>query len=84
MTFEEACVALATKTGMSPTDWSDFLQCTADQQRALVRAYSDMSWTKSRDTLNDVLAVLQVLGTVAGVVSGVGTAISVIAALRSV
>lgn len=83
MTYEQALVALATKTGMSPDDWRDFLACSPDQQRALVRAYADQSWVRSPDTFGEVLAILGVIGTIAGVVSGVAGAASAVAALKS-
>jgi hypothetical protein len=81
VTFNEACVALATRTGMAPSDWADFLMCTPDQQAALARAYRDAQWVQSRNTFADVLEVLTVAATVAGAVTGIGSAITALKAL---
>jgi hypothetical protein len=81
MTFDEACVALASRTGMDRDSWSDFLNCTPSQQAALAQAYKHCRWAQSRDTLADVLSLLGVAATVAGDLSGVGSAYAVLKAL---
>ena len=84
MTLDDACVALSTKTHLSPGDWADFLQCSPAQQALIAKTYRDQSWTQSADTLGEVLAILAVIGTVAGVVSGVAGAAGAIAALKNI
>lgn len=79
--LEMALGQLATKTGLSPDEWRDFLNCTPPQQAAIAKSYCDQSWVQSRDVLGDVLAVLGVLATVAGAVTGVSGAIAAIKAL---
>jgi hypothetical protein len=81
-TEEDLFAELATLTGMSAGEWSDFVSCSPDQQAFLVQGYRDQSWTKSVDTLAKVMAVLAVIGAIAGVVSGVSGAATAVKALR--
>ena len=81
MTYEEAIVVLATKTCMTTEAWEDFFVCSPAQQALIAKAYADASWVVQRDTFADVLSVLSVIATIAGDVSGVGSAYSVIKAL---
>lgn len=84
MTFEQAVSALATKTGMSESDWSDFLAADDAGQKLIVKTYADMSWAKSPNVLSDVISILTVLGTIAGAVSGISGAIGAVSALKSI
>jgi hypothetical protein len=80
-TYDECLVVLATKTGMTPSDWRDFFACEPEQQAAIAKTYADQQWVKNRDTFAEALAVLTVLATVAGAVTGVGSAVAAIKAL---
>ena len=81
MTSDEAIVALATTTGLSPAEWQDFLACTPDQQAAIAQTYRDASWVQRRDTFAEVLAILGAAATVAGAVSGLAGAYEALRAL---
>lgn len=83
MTLDEAYSTLAAKTGMTASDWKDFLSCDEGQQMLLAQTYADMDWVKSASTFQEVLGILQVIGTIAGVVSGVAGAATAIAALSA-
>ena len=84
MTYEQAVTTLATKTAMTREDWLDFFSATPAQQAAIAKAYRDASWVKSPDVFADVLAILNVLVTIAGAVSGVSGAVAAVMALKGV
>jgi len=79
--FDDALVAVATKTGMTPGEWRDFFSCTPAQQRLVALTYRDADWVRDPDRFAEVVSLLATLTTVAGAVSGVGSAIEVIRAL---
>jgi hypothetical protein len=74
---------VATLTGMSTQELQDFLSMTPAMQLQAVQTYAGADWVKNRDTLADVISVLEVVGTLAGVVSGVAGAVTAVDALRS-
>ena len=80
---EEYLAKLATVTGLSAQQWSDFLSCTPEQQALIAQGYKDQNWVKDPDTFGQVMAILGVIGTIAGVVTGVAGAVSAIQALKS-
>lgn len=84
MTAEQALAKLSGLTGLSVQEWQDFLSLPPNGQALCVKGYRDQDWTKNPDTLGEVLAVLEVIGTIAGVVSGVAGAASAIAALKGI
>ena len=73
---------LATLTGLTQQKWQDILTLPADAQALVLRGYADMDWVKVPDRLAEVLAVLNVVGVILGVVSGGAGAVSAVAALR--
>ncbi len=73
----------ATLTGLSTQELQDFLSMTPEMQKQAVQTYADADWVKNRDTLADVISVLQIIGTIASVVSGVAGAATAVQALRS-
>lgn len=72
---------LATLTKMSPGEWADFVACTPEQQALIAQGYRDADWTQSPDTFAKVLAILEIVGTIAGVVGGVAGAAGAVKAL---
>jgi hypothetical protein len=80
-TLDEGRAILATRTGMTPAQWDDFWACTRAQQELIVATEEHMQWTQDRDILADAVAVMTVMVTIAGAVSGVGTALEVMRAL---
>jgi hypothetical protein len=82
-TSEELFAELSTLTSMSWGEWNDFLACDHDQQTLIVQGYRDMTWAKSPDTLAQVISILSIIGTLAGVVTGVAGAASAVATLRA-
>ena len=81
MTLDEAMVLLCTKTGLSRSEWDDFFALSPAQQELVAKTYVDQQWVQSRGTWSDVLSVIGVIATLAGAVSGVGSAYAVIRAL---
>lgn len=81
MTYPQLLVILSTKTGMSQDDWHKFFSCTKAQQQAIAQMYKDLVWVQNADVFADVLAVLTIGATIAGAVSGIGSAIEVLKAL---
>lgn len=75
---------LATCTGLDRARWERIIAAPPDIQKLEIQNYKDQDWTDpSTGTGQKVLALLEVIGTVAGVVAGVAGAISAIRALRS-
>ena len=69
-------------TSLSPDEIQDFLECSPEQQVAIAESYRNADWVKSPDTFGRVLAVLEIIGTIAGVVAGVAGAATAINALK--
>jgi hypothetical protein len=74
---------VATLTGMSVQEVQDFLSMTPAMQNQAVATYAGADWVKNRDTLADVISVLEVIGTLASVVTGLAGAATAVNALRS-
>jgi hypothetical protein len=83
LTAEEYLGQLVHLTGMSASDWSDFLSLSPQAQAVVAQGYKDASWVQSPDRLAQVLAVLSVAGTVFSVISGAAGAATALAALKS-
>lgn len=83
MTSEEYLAELTLLTGMTTNEWNDFLVCTPDEQAVIAEGYRDMDWRKNADTFGKVLAILTIVGNIAGSIAGIAGAASAIAALKS-
>jgi hypothetical protein len=71
-------------SGISVSQWKDVLTSPLEDQPGLFEdliALGKMSWAAQSDKVARVISVLTVIGTIAGCVSGVGGAVSVIQAL---
>lgn len=75
---------LATLTKLTREKWEDILSLPPQAQRLVLEGYADMDWVKAPDTLAEVIAVLNVVGVILGVVSGGAGAVSAVAALRAI
>lgn len=78
---DQYLVELNNLTGMSPKDWQDFLSCTKEEQAVIAQGYRDMDWRANPDTFGKVMAILNVITTFAGAVSGVAGAATAVEAL---
>lgn len=76
-------VDLSANTGMKPSDWLDFLTATPDQQALMAKGYADLDWVAQHSTFTTVLNILTIMGTIAGVVTGVAGAAQSLAALKN-
>jgi hypothetical protein len=74
---------LVVRTGMTAKEWSDFFACTLEQQRIIVKNYLDEHWVKQTDVYQEVLSILLAMATLAGAVTGIATAGTAIAELRT-
>jgi hypothetical protein len=81
--FADLLTELVTLTDMRSGEWLDFLSLPPDAQAIAAQAYRDADWTKNPDTFGKVLAVLNVIGTIAGVIGSVAGAATAVNALRS-
>jgi hypothetical protein len=79
--FDECCTTCAKITGMDRAEWSDFLSMTPEEQAATAQAYKGMVWQTDSNVLTALLAALIMAGNVAGAVSGIGSAYTVLKAL---
>lgn len=78
---EETYLAeLSTLTGMSASEWRDFLSLSPEEQAAVAGTYRDMDWIRSPDVLGKVLSVLGALGEAAASVTNISGAIGAIRA----
>lgn len=63
-------------TSLSRQDWLDLLTLPTAQMQSVLTTYSHLEWTQPGTSAFDkTLAILSVIGTVAGVVSGVAGAV---------
>lgn len=82
---ESRFARLASITGISIDEWKDACTLAQPDQDQLFRdwmALGRMSWNTDPDIWPEVLKLLQTIGTIAGVVSGVAGAALALAALR--
>ena len=80
---DELFAILLSEFGMSREEALDFLSCTREQQEAMARAYRNSSWGQRPDRWALFLAVVNILVTVGGVVSGLAGAGSAVLALKA-
>lgn len=81
----EALVSeLVTLTNVTPARWFDFMACPPDVQELEVKTLGDLDWTQRPDTFARVLAILEIVGTIAGVVGGIAGAAGAVIALKSI
>lgn len=83
LTVDDCFAELATLTSLDAAEWRDILSLPPYGQRLALQAYRDADWRKEPDRLAAVLAVLEIIGKIAGAVSGVAGAASAVAALRN-
>ena len=84
VTPEDLVAELATLTQMSPSEVQDFLSATPAQQLLIIANYRGCDWTVQPDTLARILAIVTLLGTIAGAISGIGGAVGAIVAIKSI
>ena len=70
-------------TGLDAQVWNDFLALPPAGQRIALDLYRGASWTRDPSTLERVVALVEVLVTVAGDVSGVAGAVAAVKGLAS-
>ena len=80
---DELFAILLSEFGMTREDATDFLSCTQSQQEAMARGYRRSSWGQSPSKWALFLAVVNLLVTVGGVVSGLAGAGSAVLALKA-
>ena len=81
---DELVALLLSEFGMTREDASDFLSCTGPQQQAMARGYRRSAWGQQPDRWALFLAIVNVLVTIAGVVSGLAGAGSAVLSLKAV
>jgi hypothetical protein len=75
MTAAEVWAELKQITSIDQQGWLDILSLPPDQQKLVLQTYAHMDWTQPGTPFaTRVIAILTVLGTVAGVVTGVAGA----------
>lgn len=82
---ESRFARLAAITGITIEQWKDACTLSPPDQEDFFRgmmALGKMSWNTDPDVWPEVLKLLQTIGTIAGVVSGVAGAALALAALR--
>jgi hypothetical protein len=84
VTSDDYLVQLAQLTTLTAEQWADFLSLSPDDQALAAQGYAACSWVQEPNRFAQVLAILEVVGTIAGVVSGVAGAGSAIVALKAV
>lgn len=80
---DELFAILLSDFGMSRDDAADFLSATPSQQEAMARGYRRSSWGRQPDRWALFLAIVNILVTVGGVVSGLAGAGSAVLALKA-
>jgi len=80
-TPEEALAEFTRLTSGDLGDARDFLSMTPEQQAQTLDNYRHAGWRNSSNTIGEIIAVLGVIGTVAGDLTGVGGAVSLFKSL---
>lgn len=83
VTVDDYLVLLAGLTTLSVREWSDFLSLAPEDQALAAEAYRACSWVQTPDTFAEVLRILQIVGTIAGVVGGLAGAGGAVVALKN-
>ncbi len=86
MSADDEFAQLAEETGITGPEWQDLLSNSPDDQAFLLTSWKQlgrMAWAENPSTFDRVLALLMVIGNIAGVVGGVAGATSAVAGLRS-
>ncbi len=87
MNLDDQFAIIEQNSGISAAEWQDLLTLPpADLTQAIADwvALGKMTWTKSPSALGAVLDALAIIGTIAGVVSGVAGAATAVAALKAI
>lgn len=71
-TREECIAKIATLTNLTTQQVVDLLKLPLPALTDAMQEYADQDWTKPGNTLDDVVAALGVLATVAGDLTGIG------------
>ena len=83
VTRDEVLAELLDLTGIKSGEWEDFAILPPAGQRIALDLYRGASWTRDPSTLERVVALVEVLVTVAGDVSGVAGAVAAVKGLAS-
>lgn len=79
MTVNEAKAAiLAIVPTLPPADLEGFLSCSDEERAALIQAYKDAGVVASASTWDAILAVLKECAALVGLVSPIGSAVSIV------
>jgi methionine salvage enolase-phosphatase E1 len=81
-TEDQLYAELAAATGLDAQKWVEISQMPLELQATVLENYKAMAWAEpGSPTLANVLSILELIGTAAGVVSGVGGAVGIVRAL---
>ena len=86
MSADDELAQLEQETGITVAEWQDLLSNSPDDQAFLLAGWKQlgrMDWVQNVSTLDRAIALLLVVGNIAGAVGGIAGAASAVAGLRA-